>query len=216
MGMLKKLVTSISKSSQIKHSKIKNIFTKYGIFQAKLYINNGQEYLVIMSSGFSSLENPILYVHSDDIHECNSFDEQCGCTPQGDITFILNTISKEGGVIIYTSQDNKNIDKLLSQLNTRSLESQNKMMRSTNYASVFKGYRGKYLALDFILKDLQMSSVQLITDNPNVIFIVEQLEITISKQSPLISYSYGDNNSNATNEIIEQATAISFQYSNNQ
>jgi len=209
MNILKKIIGAVSKNSQVEHTKIKNIFTKYGIYQAKMYTNNNQEYLAIMSPNFFNLDNPILYIHSD-THQCDPLDEQCGCNNHVDLA--LTTISREGGLLIYTSKENADIDNLLYKLNTRALESQNTIMFGRNYKSALKGYRGEYIALDFILKDLKLSQVQLITESPNVIYIVEQLGIIISRQSPFISYSYGNSALNNTNETIEQAKAIAFNY----
>lgn len=211
MGILKRVIDVVSQNSQIEHTKIKNIFTKYGMFQAKMYTNNNQEYLAIMSLNFFNVQSPILYIHSD-THKCNPLDEQCGCNNQVDVALI--TISKEGGLLIYTSIDGSDIDKLLAELNTRSLESQNETMLGTNFQSALKGYRGEYIALDFIFKDLKLSSIQLVSDNPNIIFIVEQRGITISRQTSMISYSYGETLFASAQETIEEAKAISFTYSN--
>ena len=161
---------------------------------------------------YTFIKNPILYIHSD-THQCNISDEHCGCNNQMDVA--LSTISKDGGLVIFTSKDAKAIDILLRDMNTRKLESQNKVMIGVNFKYFLKGYKGEYLTLDFILKDLKLSIVQLITDNQNIMFIVETLGIKVTKQTPLISFSYGESKAYSSNETIEAAKAISFEYNHN-
>lgn len=209
MGVIKNIIGAFSQNSQVEHTKIVKILTKYGMYQAKLYTNNNQEYLAIMSLNFFDVVSPIVYIHSD-THQCAPFDEECGCHNQVDL--MLNTMHRENGLLIYTSKSSNDIDNLLDQLKTRRLDTQTQVLRGTNYKSALKGYRGEYIALDFILKDLKLSMLQLISDNANVVFIVEQLGIRITKQSSLLSYGYGDGVASSANETIEDAKAISFNY----
>lgn len=188
MGMIDKLIALVNKKNQIMHSKITKIFTKYGVYQAKMYKHDNQEYLTIMSHNFFDVKSPILYIHSD-THECNPLDEQCHCNNQLDAA--LKMIREDGGLVIYSSSDGRDIDALLREINTRKLQPENEVMIGTNLKSALKGYRGEYLTLDFIFKDLSLASVQLVTNNPNIIFIIEQLGIEITKHSPSVSFGYG-------------------------
>ena len=213
MSVVQKLIGLFCKNSQIKHTKLTKIFTKHGMYQAKMYSHKQQEYLALMSQNFFEVKNPILYIHSD-AHQCNPLDGECGCNNQMDLA--LATICKDAGLIIYTSKNPKDIDELLEKINTHKLESQNEIKVGINLKYILKAYKGEYLTLDFILKDLKLSMVQLITDNPNVLFIVEALGIRVTKQTPLISFAYGETTSYKSNETIEAAKAISFEYDNNQ
>ena len=209
MGIFKNIIGVLSQNSQVEYTKVVKILTKYGVYQAKMYTNNGQEYLAIMSLNFFNAKSPIVYIHSD-THQCNPMDEQCGCHNQVDL--MLNTINKENGLLIYTSKNKEDVDNLLAQLKTRRLEPQTEVKIGRNFKSALKGYRGEYIALDFILRDLRLSMIQLISDNPNIVFIVEQLSIIITKQSSFLSYGYGDDKSNGVYETIEDAKNISFNY----
>ena len=211
MGIIKRVIGIISQNSHVRHTNIKNIFTKYGLYQAKMYMNNEQEYLAIMSLNFFLIDNPILYIHSDS-HQCNPLDEACGCTNEVDVA--LRTISKEGGLFIYTSKNGSDIDNFLHEIKTQAMESENITMLGTNYKSALKGYRGEYIALDFILKDLKFSTLQLVSDNANVRFIIEQRGIYISRQTSTIAYTYGDSTVDSEQKVIDEAKAISFKYSN--
>lgn len=209
MSVFSQMISFINKKSQIQHTKITNIFTRYGIFQAKMYKHNDQEYLAIMSKNFFDTNAPIFYIHSDE-HECNSLDEFCGCNYP--ISVAMKMIHKDGGLILYSSRDSKDIDALLQEVNTKKLQSQHDVMVGTNFKSALKGYRGEYLTIDFILKDLKLSKMQLVSDNPNIIFIIQQREIQIINQAPVISFSYGDSQPTKENETLEALNAINFEY----
>lgn len=211
MSVFSSLIGLVNEKSQIKFTTVIKVFTKHGMFQAKMYKHNKQEYLVIMSQNFFDTKVPIFYIHTDE-HECNSLEEFCGCSYP--ISVALQMIYQDGGFILYSSRDLKDIDTLLSEINVKKLSSESKIRTGTNLKSAFKGYRGEYLTIDFILKDLGLSEVQLVSDNQNIMFIIEQQGIKIVKQEASISFGYGDNKTYGTNETIERAKAISFEYPN--
>lgn len=211
MGSISKLISFINKETQIIHTSLINIFTKNGMFQIKMYKHNKQEYLVIMSQNFFEVKAPIFYIHTDE-HECDSLEDFCGCSYP--ISVALKMIHKEGGFILYSSRDIGAIDALLREINAKKLSPKDKTTIGTNFKSAFKGYRGEYLTIDFILKDLSLSNIQLVSDNPNIIYIIEQQGIKIAKQISTISFEYGDDKQYPVNETIEAAKAISFEYGN--
>jgi GTP cyclohydrolase II len=211
MDAIKKLIGLINKKSLIKHTNLKIILTQHGMFKAKMYKHNGQEYIVIMSHNFSEIKAPIFYIHTDE-HACDSLDEFCGCSYP--ISVALKMIHKDGGLILYSSNDINNIDALLREMKVQKFQSTSQVMLDTNLTSSFKGYRGEYLTIDFILKDLKISNVQLVSDNPNIIFIIRQRGINIVKQVSSIAFEYGNNKSFPVNETIETAKEISFEYPN--
>lgn len=213
MGFINKFIGSLSKKNQIKYTKTTKTLTKHGMFKVKIYEHNQQEYLVIMSQNFSSVDNPIFYIHSDE-HECDALDQFCDCSYP--ISVALKMIHKDGGFILYSSYDAQDIDRLLQEINAKKLQADNKVMIGTNIRSALKGYKGEYLTIDFILKDLGLSKVQLVSDNPNIIFIVQQRGINIDKQAPSISFTYGDTYPQKSNEILDAINAIEFKYPQNQ
>jgi len=189
MGLISKLVSLVNEKSQIKHTGISEVFTKHGMFQAKMYNHNNQEYLIIMSQNFFETKAPIFYIHTDE-HACDSLEEFCGYAYP--ISVALKMIHKDGGLVLYSSRDHEEIDALLAKIHVKKLSADNKITTSTNLKSALKGYRGEYLTIDFILKDLKISNVQLVSDNPNILFIMQQQKIHILKQVPSISFEYGE------------------------
>lgn len=211
MGVISKFVGLVNKKSQIQHTGLIKILTKHGMFQAKMYKHKDQEYLVILSLNFFKTKAPIFYIHTDE-HECDSLEDFCGCSYP--ISVALKMIHKDGGLILYASRDHKDIDALLHVINVKKLSADNTITTDTNIKSALKGYRGEYLTIDFIIKNLKMSNVQLISNNPTIIFIMQQRGINIVNQASAISFGYGDNKPYSVNEIIEAAKAITFDYGN--
>jgi len=211
MSIISKFTSYINKKNQIQHTNITNTFTKHGIFQVKIYIHNNQEYLVILSKNFYDLKVPIFYIHNDQ-HECDSLDEFCGCSYP--ISVALKMIHNDGGFILYSSRDSNNIDTLLQEINSDKRQLQQKVMTGTNLKSALKGYKGDYLTIDFILKDLKVSHLQLVSDNQNIMFIIQQRGIQIINHTPTISFSYGDSNYDTQSETSKALNAITFEYSN--
>lgn len=197
------------KKSQIKYTALSNIFTKYGLFQAQMYKQVEQELLVIISLNFCDVDNPVIYFHSDN-HHCE--DHQCGFGNHLDIA--MRTIAKEGGMVIYSSQNSQDMDNLLRDIKASKLAPQNKVMTGSNLVSYLKGYRGQFLMLDYLLKKLKLSMVRLITDNPNIRFIIDESNISVTKQMATIAFTYGNNQPSSMNELIEAPKAISFEYNN--
>ena len=205
MGVISKLINFINTRSQIQHTNLTNIMTKHGMFQAKMYKHSNQEYLVILSQNFFKVKAPIFYIHTDK-HHCDSLEQFCGCSYP--ISVALKMLHKDGGLILYSSKEIENIDALLGEIHTTKLPSKNNITTSTNIKSALKGYRGEYLTIDFILKDLNISNVRLVSDNPNILFIMQQRQINILQQVSSISFEYGEQKIN----ILEQISSIPFEY----
>jgi len=188
MGIITKLIKYIDEKTVVEYTEPVDTLTKYGMFKFKTYKYKKQNYLVILSQNFFDVKTPIFYIHSNE-HECNSIDEFCGCNYP--IGIALKMIHKDGGLILYSNSDDKGIDVLLSEINVRKLQLQNEVLRGRNFKPAILGYKAEYLTIDFILKELKLSNIQLVSDNPNIIFIVERLGIEIIKQAYTISFDYG-------------------------
>lgn len=174
----------------IRHSQIKNIFTKYGIFQAKVYKDGQQEYLVIMSRDLFELKTPIVYIYNE-THVCDPMDdEMCYCNHQIDVA--LKMIRKEGGAIVYYSADVRNIDGLLQELKVRKLQAKDDAMMKTKVKPELKMYKREHQSIGFILSDLHLSSIKLITHDINVVHVAGQLGLKIVKRASVISFDYGE------------------------
>ena len=187
---IKALVHFFYQKNLIKHSKIRKLFTKYGIFQTKIYKDGHNEHLVIMSRDFFDLKSPIVYIYSP-THECDPLDgDMCYCNDQMDIA--LKMIRQEGGVIIYYSGDVRNIDGLLEEIHARKLETKDDVMTKTKIKTYLNMDQRAYQTIGFIFEDLNLSSIKLITHDINVVHVTQKLGIEIIKRASVISFDYGE------------------------
>lgn len=209
MGILQKIIASMYEDCKVEYTNAGKVFTKYGMYEAKIYKQNGQEFLCFMSVNLASTKEPILYVHFDG-HECSPFDEHCGCSSELDLA--MKSVAKEGGVILYISKGAQEMDNFLSEIRMKKLAPKTQVEVGSNLRSLLQGYRGEYLAIDFILKDLKLSKVKLIADSIDIVYIVQRLGLEVVKQSSSISYNYGDTKPENTQKTIDAAKALSFSY----
>lgn len=188
MQIIKQITRLIYGNHSIMYSRITSIFTKYGRYQVQAYRDEAQEHLAIMSQNFFDLTKPIVYIHADH-HECDPHEEgSCYCNNQMDMA--LKMIAKEGGLIIYTSTDGKGIDGLLHEIKARKLETERNVMTKTKINLDLNATR-EYQSLGFILNNLNLSDIKLVTSDLRAVHVADQLGIDITKRTPAITFGYG-------------------------
>ena len=165
-------------------SEIANLPTRYGNFLVKAYKDDCQEHLAIMSQNFSTLKNPLVRIHS----ECLTGDAigslKCDCNNQLDLA--LELISQKGGLVIYHRQEGRNIG-LVNKINAYKLQDEGYDTIEANLKLGFKEDERDYSAIEYILKDLKVSQLKLITNNPTKIDFIQNIGIEISQRIPAIT-----------------------------
>ncbi len=172
------------KKVNIIESKIANLPTKYGNFDVKAYKDGCQEHLAIMSKNFKELEIPSLRIHSECLTGDSVGSLKCDCNNQ--LVLALEHISKEGGLVIYHRQEGRNIG-LINKINAYNLQDQGYNTVEANLKLGFKVDERNYDAIAFILKDLNLKEVDLITNNPKKIKFIESCDIKIKERIPSIT-----------------------------
>jgi len=186
MSIIEKFLSLVYERNPIIYSKITNLSTRHGLFQVQAYRDKNEQYLAIMSRDFFELDTPIVYIHSN-FHIHNDPNSNIRYA-NNEINAILKMISREGGVIIYHNQD---IDGLLKSINARKLENEQNTMTKGKIPLSLKFHSREYQVLGFILKNLKLSSIQLISFDINLTVMIEQLGIDIIKRAEAISFGYG-------------------------
>lgn len=182
-------------------SSIANLPTKHGTFKIKAYRDGCQEHLAVMSQNFEELDNPIVRIHS----ECLTGDVlsslKCDCNNQ--LGLALKLISQEGGLVIYHRQEGRNIG-LVNKINAYKLQDEGHDTVEANLKLGFAEDERDYVAVGFILKDLNLSKMRLITNNPRKISFVEDLGIKITERVPAITAvnKYNENYLNVKKEQL--------------
>ena len=187
MSVIEKFINVVYEKVKIKQSPLIQIFTRYGVFQAKMYKDDNQEYLALMSQGFYDLKEPIVYIYNE-AHWCDPLQlDKCYCNNMMNMALIM--IRKVGGAIIYHSHDGENIDGLLKELKVKKLQHTQEPSRKTKHKNI--NIENKvYRTLGFVLKDLNLETIKLIANDNKVPEVIEQLGIEIIKKEAVLSYEY--------------------------
>ena len=155
----------------IEVSQVANLPSIYGDFDIKAYKEAGSEHLAIMSKNFSSLKQPLLRIHSECVTGDTLGSLKCDCANQ--LHLALELIAKEGGLVVYHRQEGRNIG-LLNKVNAYALQDQGLNTIEANIALGFEPDERTYDVIPFILKDLHVQQVKLITNNPLKIEVVKK------------------------------------------
>jgi len=168
---------------KIIESNIANLPTKHGNFKIKAYKQNNQEHLVLMSEDFEKLDIVNLRIHS----ECLTGDVfgslKCDCQKQ--LELAISYIAKNSGMIIYHRQEGRNIG-LVNKVNAYHLQDMGKDTVEANLALGFKEDEREYSIVEYILKDLGIKKINILTNNPAKISFLEDLDVEIVERIPTI------------------------------
>lgn len=166
--------------------------TKYGTFIVKAYKDGSQEHLVIMSQDLKKIDAPYLRIHS----ECLTGDvfESLKCDCGNQLAMALELIVKEGGILIYHRQEGRNIG-LVNKINAYALQEIGYDTIEANLELGFRADERDYSIVGYILKELEINRVRLITNNPDKINYLTNAGITIIDRKPCITEinSYNEN-----------------------
>jgi len=156
----------------IEISQIATLPTKHGIFKIQAFKEHDKEHLAIFTDDLC--ETPIVRVHS----ECLTGDAigsvKCDCGEQLDAA--LETIGKEGGLVIYHRQEGRNIG-LLNKVNAYALQDQGLDTVAANHQLGFKADERTYEVVEFILGHFGITKLKLLTNNPSKIENLPNIEI---------------------------------------
>jgi 3,4-dihydroxy 2-butanone 4-phosphate synthase / GTP cyclohydrolase II len=140
-------------------------------------------HLVIYPPGLDTTGIVTVRVHS----ECFTGDvlgsQRCDCGPQ--LEKSLEVISKEKGVLIYLRQEGRGIG-LINKLKAYNLQDEGFNTIDANHQLGFETDGREYHVATLILKDMGISRIKLLTNNPEKVTSLQRDGIEIVDRLPLM------------------------------
>lgn len=159
--------------------------TRYGSFQIILFDNtwDGKDHLALVFGDVRDRENVAVRVHS----ECFTGDVlgslRCDCGEQLDRS--LQMISRLGrGVILYMRQEGRGIG-LLDKLRAYNLQDEGLDTVEANLRLGHEADERDYTAAALMIRDLDIRSVNLLTNNPSKISELRRLGVAVKNRTPV-------------------------------
>jgi GTP cyclohydrolase II len=160
--------------------------TKWGNFQTIAYSTTPDEpmpHLALVSEHTNTQAEVIVRIHS----ECMTGDvfgsKRCDCGEQLDAA--MQKVAAKGGIIIYLRQEGRGIG-LLNKLHAYNLQANGMNTADANTHLGFEQDARTYADAIFILKDLGIQKIQLLTNNPEKLKAFQGSGIKVVGRLPLI------------------------------
>jgi 3,4-dihydroxy 2-butanone 4-phosphate synthase/GTP cyclohydrolase II len=170
---------------QIKLMESARIPTRWGEFQLCLYKNNhdDKEHLAIVMGNIHEKSNILTRLHS----ECFTGDVlgslRCDCGEQ--LERAMKKIAEEGtGVIVYLRQEGRGIG-LLAKLRAYNLQDLGYDTVDANLKLGHGADERDYTPAALILRDLGVRSVRLMTNNPQKVDALNELNVPVVERVPI-------------------------------
>ena len=160
--------------------------TEYGDFDLIVYkqTNGGIDHVVLVKGDWSEDEPVLVRVHSS----CMTGDifGSCRCDCGHQLHEAMRLIEKEGkGAIVYLSQEGRGIG-LFNKIHAYKLQEEGKDTVEANIALGFRGDERDYGVGASILREIGISKIRLITNNPLKRRGLEGYGLTITENIPLV------------------------------
>jgi len=156
----------------IEISNIANLPSRFGDFKVKAFKEGEKEHLVIYKENLDTV--PIVRVHS----ECLTGDAigslKCDCRDQ--LEYALKLAEKTNGMVIYLRQEGRNIG-LLNKINAYALQDKGANTIEANHQLGFRSDERTYEIVTFILNHFGIQKIKLLTNNPDKINSISDIEI---------------------------------------
>ena len=181
------VVVSENRLAFMKKQIASTIPTKWGVFEMIAYANSPDEnmpHLALVHEGFKADSQPVwVRFHS----ECLTGDlfgsKRCDCGEQ--LSKSMQMVAEHKGILIYMRQEGRGIG-LINKLKAYNLQDSGLNTADANTHLGLEVDSRQYDIAIKILKDLSVSAINLITNNPLKINAIEDSSIEIVNRIPII------------------------------
>lgn len=167
--------------------------TRVGNFTMIAYAANANErmpHLALLADGFDPSRPVPVRIHS----ECMTGDvfgsRRCDCGEQLDAS--LRIAAEQGGLVIYLRQEGRGIG-LINKLKAYNLQDLGLNTAEANTHLGFDVDARQYECAVFILQDLGIGAVELITNNPDKVDALRRSPVRVAARIPLVIKPHDDN-----------------------
>jgi 3,4-dihydroxy 2-butanone 4-phosphate synthase/GTP cyclohydrolase II len=184
-----KAIVEIPESSRVTFEVETNVPTEHGAFRVRAYRDRstGADHVAWIAGGPDGAEpanGTLVRVHSECLTGEAFGSLKCECGPQ--LQAALDTVEKEGGVVIYLRGHEGRGIGLINKLKAYKLQEEGFDTLDANIALGFPADARDYGAATAILKDLGVSSVRLLSNNPEKARQLRERGITVTELVPLV------------------------------
>ena len=163
--------------------------TEFGTFALHLYRNGSNEdHVAFVLGGVSERDDVLTRVHSECFTGEILGSLRCDCSAQ--LRLALRRIAQEGsGVLIYLRQEGRGIG-LLDKLRAYNLQD---LGHDTVDANLLLGHESDERTYDLaalMLRDLNVRSVRLLTNNPSKVQGLRHLGVSVTAREPLVASAH--------------------------
>ncbi|MFC6354737.1 GTP cyclohydrolase II [Luethyella okanaganae] len=178
-------VSPILETSRVTFEVETTVPTSHGPFRVRAYRDRttGADHVAIVS-GTPSSEGTLVRVHSECLTGEAFGSLKCECGPQ--LNAALDTIQRDGGVVIYLRGHEGRGIGLINKLRAYRLQEDGLDTLDANLALGLPADARDYGAAVAILEDMGISSVRLLTNNPEKVRQLEERGVSVSERVPLV------------------------------